>query len=59
MKIIVKWITNRLIEPSTWKGIVLAATGIGFHFDPAVQQAIITLGLALFGLIHIIEKEKK
>lgn len=40
-------------EASTWRGLVLIATGLGLQIDPDQQEAIVSAGLALAGLIAV------
>lgn len=53
------WILKRLSEQSTWRGLILLATGLGVTIEPEKGEAIIALGLAAVGLINIIRKEQK
>lgn len=53
------WILKRLSEQSTWRGIILLATGLGVSIEPEKGEAIIALGLAAVGLINIIRKEQQ
>ena len=53
------YIIERLSEPSTWRGIIMIATGAGIQLAPDMQSAIITLGLAIVGVINVTRKEKK
>lgn len=45
------WLLDRAREPSTWRGLVLLATAAGVQIAPDVQEAIVTCGLAVAGLI--------
>ena len=45
------YLTARLKEPTTWRGIVLLATGAGIGVSPEQSDAIVALGLAIAGLI--------
>jgi hypothetical protein len=38
-------------EPSTWRGLVLIATALGAVLSPDQQEAIVSGGLLLAGLI--------
>jgi hypothetical protein len=53
------WILDRLKEQSTWRGIILLATGLGVKLEPDMAEGIIALGLALVGMINIIRKAPK
>lgn len=51
------WITNRLQEKSTWRGIVTALTALGVTLNPEQTGAIVTLGVALAGAFEVFFKE--
>lgn len=51
------YILNRLKEPSTWRGILAMVTAVGVKLHPELQEAIISAGLALIGLVNIFRKE--
>lgn len=53
MKAPFKFLISRLSEPSTYKGIVLAITGLGLYISPELAAAITSLGLGITGLIGI------
>ena len=53
-----KYILDRLSEPSTWRGILSVATALGVKLRPDLAEAIISGGLSAMGLINIIRKEK-
>lgn len=53
------WILDRLKEQSTWRGIILLATGLGVKLEPDMADAIIALGLAAVGVINIVRKSPK
>ncbi len=50
------YILNRAREPSTWRGLALILTAFGVHLAPEMQDAVITAGVALAGLIGIATK---
>jgi hypothetical protein len=52
------WIIERGKEGSTWRGIVAVLTAAGVHFSPELQEAIISTGLGLIGVIAIVWKER-
>lgn len=39
--------------PSTWRGVVVALTGVGVGFKPEHSEAIVSGGLILAGVIAI------
>lgn len=45
------YLLSRLQEASTWRGFVLIATALGAHWSPESQNAIVTTGLAVSGII--------
>lgn len=53
------YLINRAKEPSTWRGLVLIATAGGATIAPAAQEAIVTGGLFLAGLIGALVQDKK
>lgn len=52
------YLIERLQEPSTWRGIMAAATGMGIVITPEYAEAIIAAGLGLMGLIGVATKDK-
>jgi hypothetical protein len=51
------YILDRLKEPSTWRGILAMITAVGVKLHPEMQEAIISAGLALIGMVNIFRKE--
>jgi hypothetical protein len=51
------YILDRLKEPSTWRGILAMITAVGVKLHPELQEAIISAGLALIGMVNIFRKE--
>lgn len=49
MNKILTYFGSRLQEKSTWLGIMMVITSLGLPVNPALQQAIIFLGMALAG----------
>ena len=47
------WVLARLREPSTWRGIVWLATVAGLSLRPDQAEAIVTVGMALAGLLGV------
>lgn len=45
------YLIARLQEPSTWRGLVLIATACGAMLSHDQQEAIVTAGLLVSGLI--------
>ncbi len=48
------YLINRAKEPSTWRGIVLLLTAVGVPVAPAMSEAIVSVGLAVAGLIGVV-----
>lgn len=53
------YILERLKEPSTWRGILAMVTAVGVKLHPEMQEAIISAGLALIGMVNIFREERK
>lgn len=51
------YLLERLKEPSTWRGLFAVLTAVGLKLHPEMQEAILTTGLALIGLINVLRKE--
>ena len=47
------WWLARLREPSTWRGLVWLATVAGLSLRPDQAEAIVTVGIALAGLLGV------
>jgi hypothetical protein len=45
-------------EPSTWRGVVYVLTAAGLQLDPEQQAVIVSVGLAIAGLIALTFKDK-
>lgn len=45
------FILARLSEPSTWRGIVLCAAGLGVSIAPERMDAIVSVGMLAAGII--------
>lgn len=52
------YIAERLKEPSTWRGVILLLTALGVPIAPAVADVIISVGLAVAGLIGVATPDK-
>lgn len=53
-----KYILDRLKEPSSWRGIVMIATAFGVTLNPDLVSAIIAVGTGLAGVIGFVFKDK-
>jgi hypothetical protein len=52
------YIVERLKEPSTWRGIVLLLAAVGVPIAPAMADTIISVGLAIAGLVGVATPDK-
>jgi hypothetical protein len=52
------YVLERMKEPSTWRGFILLLTAIGVPVAPALADAIISVGLAVAGLIGVATPDK-
>lgn len=53
MKTAYRFLLARLAEVSTWKGLFLILTAGGAAAHPELQNAIVTVGLALVGALGV------
>lgn len=49
----------KLSEASTWRGLVWLLTAVGVALSPEQQNAIVTAGIALAGVLGVFVKDKK
>jgi hypothetical protein len=54
-----KYIFDRLFEPSTWRGLVSLATLLGIKIAPDHADAVFTAGASVYSAINILRKERK
>ena len=52
------YLIARAKEPSTWRGIILVLTAAGVPIAPAMAESIISVGLAIAGLIGAVTPDK-
>jgi hypothetical protein len=52
------YILARAKEPSSWRGAILFLTAIGVPLAPGLQEAIVSAGLGIAGLIGVITADK-
>lgn len=50
------YILDRAKEPSTWRGALLFLTAIGVPIAPELANHIVTVGLALAGIVGMASK---
>lgn len=53
-----RYLIERLKEPSTWRGVILLLTACGVPIAPANAEQIVSVGLAVAGLIGIFLPDK-
>lgn len=53
-----RYILERLKEPSTWRGIVLVLTSLGVGINPDAVAYIVSAGTGVAGLIGVFTKDK-
>lgn len=53
-----KYILDRLKEPSSWRGLVMIATAFGVSVNPELLPSIIAAGTGLAGVIGFVFKDK-
>lgn len=47
-----KYLIDRLKEPSTWRGLIMVATGVlGANWGPESQDTIVYVGVSLAGVV--------
>jgi len=54
-----KYIFDRLFEPSTWRGLISLATLLGLKIAPDQAEAVMTAGVSVYSAINILRKERK
>lgn len=53
-----KYILDRLKEPSSWRGLVMISSAFGITFNPELLPSIIAVGTGLAGVIGFAFKDK-
>ncbi len=53
-----EYIRERLKEASTWRGIIMLLTAAGVPIAPAMADVIISIGMALAGLVGVATPDK-
>lgn len=48
------YLLDRLKEASTWRGIALLLTAFGVQVAPEVQEAVISVGIAVAGAVGVL-----
>ena len=52
------YLLDRAKEPSTWRGVVLLLTALGVPMAPEMANAIVSLGLAVAGMVGVLTPDK-
>jgi len=50
------YLLDKLGQPQTWRGIILALTGAGIALKPTQIATITSVGLGIVGIINVIWK---
>lgn len=53
-----KYILDRLKEPSSWRGLVMICTAFGVALNPELVAAIVSAGTGVSGIIGFVFKDK-
>jgi hypothetical protein len=53
-----KYLLDRLTEPSTWRGLVALLTVFGAKLQPEAADSIVTAGASVYAAIQILRKER-
>ena len=53
-----KYVIDRLKEPSSWRGLVMLATAFGVTMSPDLVASIVAAGTGLAGIIGFAFKDK-
>jgi len=53
-----RWMLERLQEPSTWRGLVWLLTAAGVAVSPDLAEKIAVAGMAVAGLLGVVLKER-
>ena len=51
------WLSERIKEPSTWRGITLIGTALGVTISPEMIDTILTVGGSIYSLILLVKKD--
>lgn len=53
-----QYLIDRAKEASTWRGIIMLLTAVGVPVAPEMANAIVSVGLALAGLVGVVTPDK-
>tara|TARA_R110000782_G_scaffold13874_1_gene40737 strand:- start:383 stop:550 length:168 start_codon:yes stop_codon:yes gene_type:complete len=54
-----RYLLDRLKEPSTWRGFIALLAAFGLTFDPAQTAALVAALIAIAGVYDVFSKSKK
>lgn len=54
-----RYLLERMQEPSTWRGLVMLATGLGVAISPETIEQVVVAGTAITGLIGMFTKDDR
>jgi len=52
------YVIENASQPSTWRGVIYVLTAAGVQLSPDQQNAIVSIGLGLAGLVALVFKDK-
>ena len=55
----IEWIKKRVVERSTWIGLLALAGLFGYHIEPELEEQIITAIAAVTAVIFTVTSDKK
>jgi hypothetical protein len=53
-----KYILERLQEPSTWRGLIMIVTSLGVAINPAMVGPLVAAGTGVAGLVGVLTADK-
>lgn len=60
MQKVIGYVLDRMVEASTWRGIILFCTGaLGMNISPDVATGIVSLGMSLAGALGMLMPDKR
>jgi hypothetical protein len=52
------WISKRLHEASTWRGVVWLLSAAGLAISPETSEYVVIVGLAFAGFLDVVIRER-
>ena len=52
-----RWVTERLTEPSTWRGLTLLGTAAGVYVSPQMIETMVAVGGGIYSMILLVKKD--